>query len=87
MTLGHEAELSLRRCPRVRLVGLETVREKPQGGTGIPGPTGGISMVKQKSVQNQVALSCEITGQNSKPQMVCGNTWSPMLAFLQQKEV
>lgn len=34
-------------------MGLETVRKKPQEGMGIPGGRGEISMVKQKSVQNQ----------------------------------
>lgn len=50
--LRHEAEPSLRRHRRVRPVGLETVREKPEGGMGIPGGRGEISMAKQKPVQN-----------------------------------
>lgn len=61
MTSGHEAEPSLRRQPRVRPVGFETVREKPQGGMGIPGDRGEINVVKQKSVQNQ-ALKLQATG-------------------------
>lgn len=39
---------------------LETVREKPQGGMGIPTGRAEISVVKQKSVQNQ-ALKLQAT--------------------------
>lgn len=64
MTSGHQAELRLRRRPRVRLVELETPREKAQGETGIPSP--GIG-TEERPVPNRETPSYEIAEQNSKP--------------------
>lgn len=56
--LRHEAEPSLRRHRRVRPVGLETVREKPEGGMGIPGGQG---RNKHGEAEASAELSFEIT--------------------------
>lgn len=66
MTSGHEVELSLRRRPRVRLVGLETLREKPRWGIS----------TEEQPVQNRGPPSYEIAQQNSKPQV---GLWEPLV--------